>query len=427
MPPVVMTSSPTLSWLSMSTCLLCCWRWGRISRKYRIANNARRTNKKLPLTGNLLTWRCGVLEPVERRRGERSELSPLDRSPRSGRQVEQETNVVLGQKYQAQELLLVDQMPQICPAEAPTGGARTLLVERRGVAREAGVAEVEAALPRQRRAGAPEPRRQHAVEHVDAAGDDLENAYRVADSHEVARPLARQERRRPRDRVEHHSAVLPHAQAAEGEAVERESGEILDGAAAKVRIGASLGDGEEELARSPGSVELASGPRGRRRRGELEVVPGDVSGRTDVEAHGDVRAEAPLDVGGELGSEAGRTAIVDRTEGDAFLVRQLDRVAEGEDLETARVGEDGPVPPHEAVETAQGFDDLGTRPEIEVVRVAEEDRGAELAQAVRVEPLDGSLRADGHERGRGHDSVGGCENAGARLAVGGGDLEVHAS
>ncbi len=80
------------------------------------------------------------------------------------------------------------------PVQAP---ARAALVERRGVAGEAGVAEVEASLPGQRRPGPAEPRRQHAVEHVHPALDHLEDARRVADPHEVARPVGRQERRGP--------------------------------------------------------------------------------------------------------------------------------------------------------------------------------------------------------------------------------------
>src|SRR5919201_3587515 len=111
MPPAVITSSPTLSSFSMSAIRRCCWRCGRMSRKYMKMNNARRMRKKLPPTRNLLAChRGGSAEPVERRRLVGGELAPLDRRPRSGCQVEQESNVVLGQKYQAEQLLLVDEM-----------------------------------------------------------------------------------------------------------------------------------------------------------------------------------------------------------------------------------------------------------------------------------------------------------------------------
>src|SRR5919201_294092 len=115
MPPAVMTSSPTLSSLSISWSRRCCWRCGLMIRKYRTANIARRTRKKPLPTRNLLAWRGGLLEPVERGRLVRGKLAPLDRRPRSGRQVEQESDVVLGQKYQAEQLLLVHQMTQVGP------------------------------------------------------------------------------------------------------------------------------------------------------------------------------------------------------------------------------------------------------------------------------------------------------------------------
>src|SRR3954454_8867301 len=192
MPPVVTTSSPGLIALSISACFRCCARCGRIIRKYRKANIARMTRKKPLPTRNLLAWRCGgLLEAVERRRLERGELISLDRRPRPGRQVEQESDVVLGQKYQAEQLLLLDEVAQVRPAEAGAGAAGAAFVEWTGVAREAGIAHVQAALPGERRACAPQPRGQHAVEYVDAALDDLENPHRVPDPHEVARLVGR--------------------------------------------------------------------------------------------------------------------------------------------------------------------------------------------------------------------------------------------
>src|SRR5215203_3514843 len=75
-------------------------------------------------------------------------------------------------------------------------------------------------------------RGQHAVEHVDTAFDDLEDALGVADAHEVARLGLRQQRGSPAHRLEHRLSVLPHAQTAERVAVEVERGDLLDRAAA---------------------------------------------------------------------------------------------------------------------------------------------------------------------------------------------------
>ena len=58
-----------------------------------------------------------------------------------------------------------------------------------------------------------------------------------------------------------------------------------------------------------------------------------------------------------------------------------------------------------------------------MVRVRQHDLGAEVDQVARQHPLDGALRADGHERRRLHDAVGRRHLAAAREAVGGGHPE----
>ena len=55
---------------------------------------------------------------------------------------------------------------------------------------------------------------------------------------------------------------------------------------------------------------------------------------------------------------------------DAIVVDGA-HVAEGHDLETSGVGEDGPFPVHEVMESTQLFDEVCTGPEGEVVGVAE--------------------------------------------------------
>jgi len=123
----------------------------------------------------------------------------------------------------------------------------------------------------------------------------------------------------------------------------------------------------------------------RRQPGRLgKLGTGDARRRADVEAHRDVRAELRLDPGDELRREARRAAVVDRAERDAFVVDGGDRVAQREDLEPARVGEDRPVPAHEGVQPAELGDQVGARAEVQVVRVAEQDPRACLAHLVRV-------------------------------------------
>ena len=55
-----------------------------------------------------------------------------------------------------------------------------------------GVVEIDRAEAREHRAVAAVAGRQHAVEHVDAARDRLEQIVRRADAHQIARPVGRQ-------------------------------------------------------------------------------------------------------------------------------------------------------------------------------------------------------------------------------------------
>src|SRR5581483_8278157 len=301
--------------------------------------------------------------------------------------------------------------------------ARAAVLERPRVAREPGVAEVETALAREGAAGASGAGREDAVEHVDAARDHLEHPLRVADPHEVARLLLRQEAGRRGRRLEHRLTVLPHAQPADRVAVEVERDQRLGRTLTQLEVEAALRDREAELARRARQVALPLGPQRRPPHGLLELRARHAGGRADVEAHRDVGAEPLLHPRRELGREPLGRAVVDRAERDAVVVRLEQRVAEGEDLEAAGVREDRPVPAHERVEAAELGDQLLAGPEMEVVRVAEDDLGADPAQLVGVDRLHRRLRPDRHERRRPHLAVHRAEDAGAREPVPGSDLE----
>src|SRR5205823_156359 len=139
-------------------------------------------------------------------------------------------------------------MTDVRAAEPRARGAVTSLVERARVTGEAGVPEVD---PPRAREGAPRPggsRRKDAVEHVDPRVDHLEDPFRIADAHEVARPRIRQELRRPGGRLEGGSAVLSDREPADRVAVEAERGDLLGGAAAQLGIDPALRDPEAKLA-----------------------------------------------------------------------------------------------------------------------------------------------------------------------------------
>ncbi len=121
---------------------------------------------------------------------------------------------------------------------------------------------------------------------------------------------------------------------------------------------------------------MAARPLGRASHGVLELAAVDAGGRNLVETHRDVAAQVALDLGGELRGEAGRRAVVDVAKRDSVVIDGEQRVAEREDLETARVGEDRPVPAHEPVQPAELRDQCVAGAEVQVVGIAEQDLGA---------------------------------------------------
>src|SRR6185369_9519201 len=118
---------------------------------------------------------------------------------------------------------------------------------------------------------------------------------------------------------------------------------------AELAVGPALVDREAELARRALRMALASRPLRRPAHGLLELAAREARRRHLVEAHRDVAAEVALDRRRALRRDAARGAVVHVAERDAVVVDREQRVAEREDLEAARVGEDRPVPAHEAV------------------------------------------------------------------------------
>jgi hypothetical protein len=196
--------------------------------------------------------------------------------------------------------------------------------------------------------------------------------------------------------------------------------------AAKLGVDPALGDPEAELTVRTRSVPLALGPQrgATHRRGQFAAR--HARGRHLVEAHRDIAAEVGLDPGCELRRELCLRAVVDVSERDAVVVDARDRVAQREDLEPAGVGQDRPVPAHERVQSAELADHVVARPEMQVIRVAEQDLRPEVAHLVRVQRLDRPFRADGHEHGRPNLPVRGPEQRGARSPVHRRDLEDRA-
>lgn len=99
--------------------------------------------------------------------------------------------------------------------------------------------------------------------------------------------------------------------------------------------------------------------------GPLDGAPHGLSGRlvSDgirqalVQHHEDVAAKRQLNVDGRLRREQMSIAVQVRTEQHA-LIAHLAQAVQAEHLKAARVGQNGPVPGHEAVQAAHSPDQL---------------------------------------------------------------------
>ena len=112
----------------------------------------------------------------------------------------------------------------------------------------------------------------------------------------------------------------------------------------------------------------------------------------------------------------------------ATLFGYLAYLGEGEYLESAAVGEDGPVPRSEGVESARPAEDVESGTQIEVVCVAQDYLGPYVVlQVAVIYPFDASYRSHGHKDGGLYHTVVGIQEtaSGIGRAVGGYDLEIH--
>ena len=120
--------------------------------------------------------------------------------------------------------------------------------------------------------------------------------------------------------------------------------------------------------------------------------------RALVEGHANVGAQSDLHIDRVLGREEVRTSVEVRAEAHA-VVRDFAQLVKREDLEAARIGEQGARPTDELVQAAHAADGLVAGAEIKVIGVAENDLSAKRFERLLRDSFNRSLRADRHEDG----------------------------
>ena len=248
--------------------------------------------------------------------------------------------------------------------------AGALRVKGAVVVRMHGVAHVEPSRKAKGPSHACGTSGQHAVVHVDAAGNTANERGGVAHAHKVAGLVLGHVLGHQRGQgLKHHLVALPHRVTAN--AIAREVGhvfELVQRPQAQVKVHTALYDSKERLRGALSGKMLGGlvsgpatlGPQARELDGALHEGLGAWVARALVELHHYVGAKLTGNVHILLGAPVNvLTVIVDRTEGDA-LVCELDVLAVAKHLESARVGEDRSVPLHELVQAAHLVDKVRT-------------------------------------------------------------------
>src|SRR5204863_8421255 len=93
-----------------------------------------------------------------------------------------------------------------------------------------------------------DPGWEHAIEHVDATGDRFDQVGGRADTHQVARAIARRDGRLHRQQAISQRFRFTEAQAADAEAVKGEAAKELRTLPPKVFVEAALDDPKPQLA-----------------------------------------------------------------------------------------------------------------------------------------------------------------------------------
>ena len=258
-------------------------------------------------------------------------------------------DVVDREQARPEDLVHVQQVPDVGAREVHAGVATAARVERGEILGEASrLGGQGAAASHERRRVARQTGRHHAVEHVDAEFHAFEDLFRGADAHQVARLVLGQERGDERGHVEHLLLGFADGDAADSAAVEVERGDVRGGLGAEVVVHAALHDAEPQLMVVQRLFAGDLLPAFGHGEGFLGGVAGAGVGRAFVERHYDVGAQVALDAHGFDRAEEVARAVDMRGKFDAVRFDLAER-GEAEDLESAAIGQDGAVPVLELV------------------------------------------------------------------------------
>ena len=303
----------------------------------------------------------------------------------------------------AQHLAHPLQVVQVGTRMVAAGAALAGRVQRALIIAPAGVADLQVAKAGEQPPVAGVAGGHHAVEHVDATGDAVEQVLGRAHPHQVAGPVGGQPVADVVQDAQHVFLGLAHRKAPYCIALEADVRQARQRLVAQVLEHAALHDPEQGVGvlAAQELVAAAACPAQRQlhRAGGLFMGGGaaiDLDGRAFIEHHGDVRIQRTLHLHRDLGREKELVAVDRRGKAHAFF-RDLAQIPQAPDLEAARIGQDGTLPAVEAVQPAQLLHHGCAGPQPQVEGVAQNDARAHRLQVGRRHALDGAVGAHRHE------------------------------
>ena len=141
-----------------------------------------------------------------------------------------------------------------------------------------------------------------------------------------------------------------------------------------------------------------------------------------VKRHDDVCAQPDLRLHCAFWCKKMGRAIQVRTKPYAFF-RHLTQLVQTEDLESARVGQNGARPRHETVQPTQLAHLLHSRPQVKMVGIPQKNLHSQFLQDVLRNALYRRQRSHRHEHGRLHHPMGSSQPPDPRRSAGCFDLK----
>ena len=316
--------------------------------------------------------------------------------PHPRHQIQIIMEIMNGVEMIAENLPTLVEMAQIGAGIVAAGIAGALRIQRGLVVPVAGIFDGNFAGRGEQRTVAGIAGGHHAVKHIDTPIDTLHQIFRGAHTHKIARIFHRQLGDHRLGHLLHLSLVFTDTQAAQGIAVKADIDQRMGMFPTQIGIHPALHNPEKELIGPTLRLPAAPGPASGEIRRLDRLVPGGRIRNTGIKAHHDIRAQGLLYLNRLLRPEKELGTVQVRTKGRALL-GDLGQLLQAEDLESAAIGEDGPIPVHKLVQAAETPDQLMAGPDIEMIGITEDNLGIHLGQVFRGDGLHRAQSAHRHK------------------------------